>query len=93
MGINTKFMEIHFRESADRVITQNLFQNWVRAIGREFGNNVNRTVSLKMNHIRLNLDESFKENLSYDELAVIAGMSKSDICHRLRKAFETNFRK
>ena len=32
-----------------------------------------------MNHIRLNLDESFKENLSYEELAVIAGMSKSDM--------------
>ncbi len=92
-GLSLLFEEMQRGDSSDRVITQNLFQNWARSIRRELQHDAVRRVSPEMNRIRIHLDEHFKENLSLDELATMAGMSSSHLCHRFRSTFGTNIRK
>ena len=92
-GLSLLLKEMQRGESADPVITQNLFQNWARSISRELKHDAARRVSPAMNRIRTHLDEHFKHNLSLDELATMAGMSRSHLCHKFRNTFDTNIRK
>ena len=92
-GLSLLLREMQRGDSADRVITQNLFQNWARSISRELQHDAVRRVSPAMNRIRIHLDEHFKQHLSLDELATMAGMSSSHLCHQFRNTFDTNIRK
>ena len=92
-GLSLLFKEMQGGESADPVILQNLFQNWAHSISRALKHDTVQAASPTMNRIRIHLDEHFKERLSLDELATMAGMSSSHLCHQFRTTFDTNIRK
>ena len=73
---------------ADTVILQNLFQNWARATARQFRPaGAFRRVPTGLLRVQKILDADFSRIPPLDELAEIAAMSRSHLCHRFREHF------
>lgn len=75
----------------DPIILQNLFQNWARSIARQLDtNNPILKVPSVFLAVKHHLDENFNKPIVLDELAAIAGTSRSHLCHQFRAFFETS---
>ena len=76
--------------SADSVILQNLFQIWARSVGRELNtSDTVARVSPALLRVQNHLDEHYNQPYTLDELATLAGMSRSHLCHQFRDAFDS----
>ena len=72
----------------DKVILQNLFENWARGIRRQIRpEESSRKPSAGLLRVRRVLDADFRTIPQLDELAGLAGMSRSHLCHRFRDYF------
>ena len=82
--------EMSEHETPDRVILQNVFQNWARSIGRylRLADSQHR-IPPALLRVREYLDEHFSETTPLDDLARIACMSRSHLCHQFREYFGT----
>lgn len=75
-------------DQPDTVILQNLFENWARAIRRQVRPEASeREVSPGLLKVRRLLDADFRRIPPLDELAEVAAMSRSHLCHRFREHF------
>jgi|GEM_PF-615213 len=82
--------EMTQNESPDPIILRNLFENWMRAIARHtHRNDSQRRVPARLVRVREFLDEHFAEVTSLNNLAQIACMSRSHLCHQFRANFKT----
>lgn len=73
---------------ADAVILQNLFENWARGIHRQIQpKDASTVVPLGLLRVRQYLDADFRRIPPLDELAELAAMSRSHLCHRFRECF------
>lgn len=75
----------------DPIIIQNLFQNWARAIARQIGtkNPYSKMPSYVLS-VKNYLDKYFNQAIVLDELASLAGVSRSHLCHQFRQHFDTS---
>lgn len=72
----------------DTVILQNLFENWARGIRRQIHpEDSAKTIPPAMLKVRRLLDADFRTIPPLDELAEVAAMSRSHLCHRFRESF------
>ncbi len=86
--------EMNANASPDPVILQNLFQNWIRRIARHIQpNHQSQQVPPNLLQVRDFLDAHFAESTPLDELAQMARMSRSHLCHQFRKHFGTTISK
>lgn len=73
---------------ADTVILQNLFENWARGIRRQLHpEETSKRVPSALLKVRRLLDADFRTIPPLDELAEMAAMSRSHLCHRFRECF------
>ncbi|MEM7599976.1 MAG: AraC family transcriptional regulator [Verrucomicrobiota bacterium] len=73
---------------SDPIILQNLFENWARGIRRQLtSHSVRDEVPLEILRVRRHLDANFREIPALDELAQLAAVSRSHLCHRFRKYY------
>ncbi|MEM0970742.1 MAG: AraC family transcriptional regulator, partial [Verrucomicrobiota bacterium] len=82
------FREMQLGPLTDRVILQNLFENFARGIRRQL--QPETTTSLvppAVLRVRRQLDADFRRIPPLDELAELAAMSRSHLCHRFRECF------
>ena len=86
--------EMNESETPDPVILRNIFQNWARRIARhlKLDDQFERTPSSLLK-VRDYLDEHFAESTPLDDLAELAQMSRSHLCHQFRKHFGTTIGK
>lgn len=75
----------------DPIILQNLFQNWARSIARHLKTK-DRAIKIpvELMVVKQHLDEHFNQPIILNDLAAIAGMSRSYLCHQFRNFFETS---
>ena len=72
----------------DPVILQNLFENWTRAVRRQITDrNAVAAIPPGLMRVRHHLDFEFHRIPPLEELAEIAAISKSHLCHRFRELF------
>jgi len=77
--------------SPDPIILQNLFQNWARSIARQLNTKELKTnVPIALISVKKYLDEHFNKPIVLNELATLADMSRSHLCHQFRTFFDTN---
>lgn len=82
--------EITRHEAPDAVILRNLFQNWARATARLLQTRDRRPrVPRGLVVVRDHLEEHVASIPVLDELAAMAGMSRSHLCHQFRRYFGT----
>jgi|TARA_B110000902_G_C14277247_1_gene575356 AraC-like DNA-binding protein len=75
----------------DPIILQNLFQNWARSIARQ-SHIKDPTVKIPavLIAVKHHLDDHFNRPVILNDLAALAGMSRSHLCHQFRTFFETS---
>lgn len=82
--------EMTQHEAPDRVILQNHFQIWARSIARHLRTrDPQYRIPPPLLKVREHLDEYFTEITPLDDLARIACMSRSHLCHQFREHFGT----
>ncbi|WP_339719964.1 AraC family transcriptional regulator [uncultured Paraglaciecola sp.] len=75
----------------DPIIIQNLFQNWARSIARQLDTkNPTMKIPAVLLTIKHHLDEHYNQGIVLDELADMAGVSRSYLCHQFRSFFNTS---
>jgi len=76
---------------SDPIILQNLFQNWARSIARQLHTKdpTNKIPTVLLT-IKQHLDEHFNKPVILNDLAALAGMSRSHLCHQFRAFFATS---
>ena len=80
--------EMRDASSPDPVILQNLFENWARGIRRQIkSQNTVTTIPSCLLRVRQYLDADCRRIPPLKELAAIAAMSESHLCHRFREFF------
>ncbi len=86
-SISAMLEEMRRDERADAVILQNLFENWARGIRRELHPREASDIPPALISVRRHLDSDFRRIPPLDELAQLAAMSRSHLCHRFRECF------
>jgi len=82
--------EMTQHETADRIILQNIFQNWARCVARHLQTrDPQHRMPPSLLRVREYLDEHFTHATPLDDLAKIARMSRSHLCHQFREHFGT----
>lgn len=82
--------EMNQHERIDRIILQNLFQNWARSLARYLQTrDPQHSIPESLLKIRAYLDDHFTEATPLNELTRIARMSRSHLCHQFRNHFGT----
>ena len=77
------FEEMRQGIHADAVILQNLFENWARGIHRQIQpRDASTVVPPGLMRVRQHLDADFRSIPPLDELAELAAMSRSHLCHQ-----------
>jgi AraC-like DNA-binding protein len=72
----------------DPIILQNLFENWGRGVRRQVTTrNTVAAIPPGLMRVRHHLDVDFQRIPPLQELAAIAAMSESHLCHRFREFF------
>ncbi|MEM1295263.1 MAG: helix-turn-helix domain-containing protein [Verrucomicrobiota bacterium] len=80
--------EMQLGTRTDKVILQNLFENWARGIRRQLQPASSASeIPAGLLRVRRHLDADYRRIPPLDELAVLAGMSRSHLCHRFRECF------
>lgn len=75
----------------DAVILRNLFENWARAIRRQIRPaDAAAEIPAGLLRVREYLDADFRRIPPLDDLAEIAHMSRSHLCHRFREHFDSS---
>ena len=75
----------------DPIIIQNLFQNWARSIARQLETkDPNLNIPTSLLTVKNHLDEHFNQPIVLDDLATLAGISRSHLCHQFREHFDTS---
>ena len=75
----------------DKVILQNIFENWARGIRRQIQSKQSSTdIPAGLIKVRRHLDINFRSIPPLDELAELAAMSRSHLCHRFREHFDSS---
>lgn len=87
------FREMQEGNQADNIILQNIFENWARAIRRDIqGDGGNHHIPASVLRVQQLLDQEFNQPHALDDLAKVAGLSRSYLCHQFRDAFGTTIR-
>ncbi|MEM9419245.1 MAG: AraC family transcriptional regulator [Planctomycetota bacterium] len=87
-GLTLLLEEMRLGMKADPVILQNIFENWARRIRRQLqsrGSDV--TIQKGLLRVRRRLDSDYRAIPPLDELAALANLSRSRLCHRFRECF------
>lgn len=79
--------EMRLGEETDAVILQNLFENWARGVRRQIRPRENSEIPAALIRVRRHLDADFRRIPPLDDLARMAAMSRSHLCHRFRECF------
>ncbi|MGJ8680922.1 helix-turn-helix domain-containing protein [Paraglaciecola sp.] len=75
----------------DPIILQNLFQNWARSIAKQLDTkNPIMKIPTGFLAVKHYLDQHFNEPIVLDDLAGLAGVSRSYLCHQFKFFFDTN---
>lgn len=75
----------------DPIIIQNLFQNWARSIARQLNSkDLIMNIPIALLTVKNYLDENFEKPIVLNDLATLAGISRSHLCHKFRAFFETS---
>ena len=83
--------EMRLGSKADSVIMQNFFENWVRGIHRQIRqDHIPNCQPHGLARVRQLLDSDYRRIPPLDELAALAGMSRSYLCHQFRENFGTS---
>jgi len=82
--------EMTQNQIADPIILQNIFQNWARCVARRLQTrDPERRIPSALLKVRAHLSEHFTDTIPLDDLAKIACMSRSHLCHQFREHFGT----
>ena len=86
-SLNALLVEMRMRYP-DMVILQNLFENWARAIRRQIrpGESA-KQIPEALLKVRRFLDADYRQIPPLDELAELASISRSHLCHRFQEYF------
>ena len=80
--------EMSRHDPPDRIILENLFQIFARSIARQLRKRDEQyQIPAGLLKVRRHLDEHFTETIPLDDLARIACMSRSHLCHQFREYF------
>jgi AraC-like DNA-binding protein len=80
--------EMRLGRTTDSVILQNLFENWTRGIRRQVRPAAfPAAVPPGLLRVQRHLDVDFRRIPPLDELARLAAMSRSHLCHQFRRCF------
>jgi AraC-like DNA-binding protein len=87
-SLTTMFEEIQLGINSDPVMLKNHFENWARGIRRQIHPSASaRSIPQGLLSVRRQLDADFRRIPPLDELAQLAAMSRSHLCHRFRECF------
>ena len=82
------FDEMLLGPDCDTIILQNLFENWARGIRRQLRPaSAGSEVPPDILRVRRHLDANFLQIPALDELAELAAISRSHLCHRFRRFY------
>lgn len=80
--------EMREGRNTDVLILQNLFQNWARTVARDIrSTGPHHQIPAGILRVQRLLDENFSHIPPLDDLAQLAAMSRSHLCHRFRHFF------
>ena len=80
--------EMRLERHSDAVILQNFFEIWARCIHRDLHRNANEIpIPEGLIRVRQLLDADYRHIPPLDDLAKLACMSRSHLCHRFRELF------
>jgi len=80
--------EMQLGPQSDAVILQNLFENWARSIRRQLQPSAAASsIPPALLRVRQHLDLDYRRVPPLDDLAELAAMSRSYLCHRFRECF------
>jgi AraC-like DNA-binding protein len=87
-SLTTMFEEMQLGINSDPVMLKNHFENWARGIRRQIHPSASaRSIPQGLLSVRRQLDADFRRIPPLDELAQLAAMSRSHLCHRFRECF------
>ena len=87
-SLTTMFEEMQLGINSDPVMLKNHFENWARCIRRQIHPSASaRSIPQGLLSVRRQLDADFRRIPPLDELAQLAAMSRSHLCHRFRECF------
>jgi len=87
-NLSAMLTEIQLGVDSDPVILKNHFENWARGIRRQVQHaDSTAIVPPPLLRVRRQLDADYRRIPPLDELAELAAMSRSHLCHRFRKCF------
>jgi AraC-like DNA-binding protein len=87
-SLTTMFEEMQLGINSDPVMLKNHFENWARGIRRQIHPSASaRSIPQGLLRVRRQLDADFRRIPPLDELAQLAAMSRSHLCHRFRECF------
>lgn len=89
--LEAMMLEMRMGMSTDLTILRNLFENWARSVARHIHSvdPANR-IPPPLLRVQRHLDSHFTSRTSLDDLAKIAAMSRSYLCHQFRDCFESS---
>jgi len=87
-SLTAMFEEMQLGINSDPVMLKNHFENWARGIRRQIHPSASaRSIPQGLLCVRRQLDADFRRIPPLDELAQLAAMSRSHLCHRFRECF------
>ena len=90
-ALSSLLVEMRRGENTDSVILQNLFENWARGMRRQIQpETATNTIPIAIVRVRRRLDADFRSIPPLDELAQLAAMSRSHLCHQFRNHYKSS---
>lgn len=90
-ALTEMLVEMRRGKNTDSVILQNLFENWGRGIRRQIQPEAAANpIPHALVRVRRRLDAEFQSIPSLDELARLAAMSRSHLCHQFREHYHSS---
>jgi len=90
-SLTAMFEEMQLGINSDPVILKNYFENWARGIRRQLYPSASaQNIPQGVLRVRRQLDADFRRIPALDELAQLAAMSRSHLCHRFRECFDSS---
>ena len=87
-SLTAMFEEMQLGAVSDPVILKNHFENWARGIRRQICPPASaQSIPQGLLRVRRRLDADFRRIPPLDELAQLAAMSRSHLCHRFRECY------